>query len=73
MTSTDFKAKQKRLITLPKVRPLKLVDSSCYPIRNKTLVMINEQLRREVNERQVKLITEMPVRAQSQRHVLNAF
>ena len=64
MTSTDFKAKRKWLITLPKVRPLKLVDSSCYPVPNETMVMINEQLRREVNERQVMLITEMPVRAQ---------
>ena len=59
-----FKAKRKQLITLPKVRPLKLVDSSCYPVPNEILVMINEQLRREVNERQVKLITKMSVRAQ---------
>ena len=64
MTSMDFKAKRKQLITLPKVRPLKLVDSSCYPVPNETLVMINEQLQREVNECQVKLITEMPVHAQ---------
>ena len=42
MMSTDFKAKQKWLITFPKVRPLEFIDSSCYPVPNKTLVMLKE-------------------------------
>ena len=41
-----------------------LVQSQHYPVPNKTIVMLKEQLEKKINECQGKLITEMPVHEQ---------
>ena len=41
-----------------------LVQSQHYPVPNKTIVMLKEQLETKINECQGELITEMTVHAQ---------
>jgi hypothetical protein len=62
---THFKVKQRLLIIATEAQPIPLLKSPHYRLSNETIVMIKEQLGREINERQPELVTEVPVHEQN--------
>jgi hypothetical protein len=65
VTCTHFKANQRLLIIATEAHPIPLLKSPHYRLSNKTIIMIKEQLGREINEHQPELVTEVSVHEQN--------